>query len=111
MTPDFTIGQGDTLPVFEYQLLSPNGAPADLTTLNVSTVMLVIGLVPGSTMYKITGSVVTAATGNVSAAFSSTDTSVAGMFEAFWETTDNVGNIQHYPNDGPLHIQITQTLS
>lgn len=107
MTTDFTIGQGDRLPVIRAALTSA-GSAIDLTDCDVSFWLRPVG---GGAALGGTATVDSASGGSVSYAWGTADTASAGDFEAEWEITDAGGKKLTVPNGEKLHIQIVDDIA
>lgn len=80
MTPDFSLRKGDLLPVLQLTCEYDDGTPVNLTS---ATSVVLNMILSGETTKKISGvavTVVTAATGEVSYAWTGTDTDTPGDY-------------------------------
>jgi len=106
---DFVIKQGDTLPVFTWTITDSSGAPINLTG---STVNLVVrSLVSSAPLINTAATVVSAASGTVSFAFTTAQTATPGTYMATWVITTSGGGTQTIPTDGYLSIAIEESLA
>jgi hypothetical protein len=105
----FHIKQNDTSPAMLATLKDGNGTVIELSGSSVRFHMRPIG--------QTTNTVDSAATihdvdlGQVSYAWSSTDTANSGMFEAEFQVTNTDGTIETFPNAGHIIVEITSEIS
>ena len=104
---DFTITQGQTLPIFEYTLESPKGKIEE-----PESVKFVMRAQTASLPLSLTGTaaVVSKAAGTVSFSPSALDTTVPGTYECQWEAKVNKKS-GVFPAVGYLSVEIQPSLS
>ena len=107
--PDFSIKQGDTLPLLTDTLTYSTGGAVNLTGASVS---LVIRLATSLTPLTLTGpvTITNAAAGQVQYAPTSADTAAPGRYQGSWVVTFSGGGQQQFPTDGYLDISIEENL-
>ena len=106
---DFTIKQGDVLPVLTYTIKTDAGATVDLTTATgVKFVMRSITAL--NTTTNATATIVTPSTGSVSYTFTSTDTATAGIYQGQWIVTWPAGQ-QAFPTSGYVEIEVAENIT
>jgi len=106
---DFTIKQGDILPVLTYSVVTDAGAAVNLTTATgVKFVMRAITATAPTT--NATATVVTAATGAVSYSFTGIDSATAGHYQGQFIVTWPAGQ-QAFPTTGYLDISIEENIT
>jgi hypothetical protein len=95
--PDFFLTQNDTSSAIARTLEDENGVAIDLTG---ATVKFLLRPINGTTnKINAAATIVGAATlGNVSYAWTGTDTSTAGLFVGQWQVTYSNGKVQTFPN-------------
>lgn len=85
--------QGDTLPIITDQLLNANGSAVNLAG---ATGVSFLARIEGEDEFRISGSatVIVAASGQVSYAFTSTDLALPGDYEYEWQVRDSSGTFR-----------------
>lgn len=109
MPADFTIKQGDVLPVLKDTLTYSDGSAVNLTGATVNFVMRSITAVLPTT--NATATVVSATAGTVSYTFTSTDTATAGRYMGTWQITFSGGQQMQFPTDGYLDIAVEENIT
>ena len=107
--PDFSIKQGDVLPVLSDTLTYSNGTAVNLTGSTVNFVMRSITAPLPSVNAAAT--IVTPASGTVSYTFTTTDTAVAGRYQATWIVASPGYQVQQFPTDGYLDIAVQENIT
>lgn len=109
MATDFSIKQGDTLPVLADTLTYSDGSAANLAGATVKFIMR------SSTAFNpavnATATVTNGATGAVQYTFTSTDTATAGKYVAVWQVTFAGGNVQTFPTIGELSVSVEENIA
>lgn len=109
MSTDFTIRKGDTAPVFDTTLKDPDGNPPDLT--GATIVFSMRDQFTGT--HLITGSctiVGSPTLGQISYAWTPTDTAIPGWYYALFTVTYSNGKIESYPNDHFMTVLVTSSV-
>ena len=106
---DFSIKSGDVLPILSDTLTYSNGTAVNLTGASVKFVTRAITAMGPTT--NATATIVTPAAGTVSYTFTAADTAVAGHYQATWIVTFSGGQIQQFPTDGYLDINIEENIT
>jgi hypothetical protein len=106
---DLAIRRNDTVPAFVWIITDADGAPLDLTG---ATVSLTMRALTSNTPVTLTGtpSVTDPTNGVVQFAWSTADTSTAGLFQCEWHITLSGGGTYTYPNDGYLMVNVEEDL-
>ena len=107
--PDFSIKQGDVLPILSDTLTYTNGTPVNLAGATVNFVMRNITAPTPTT--NLAATIVTPASGAVQYTFTSTDTAVTGRYQGTWVVTFSGGQVQQFPTDGYLDIAIEENIT
>lgn len=103
---DFTIKQGDTIPVLRATLRGADTNVIDLTGCTVRF-HLARGTAQANTpVLDVTATIVTAASGVVEYAWLAGDTDVAGDYVGEFEVTLSTGDTVTCPNDHDLTIKV-----
>jgi hypothetical protein len=105
MIYDFTLRQGDTLPIMTSTLTDSNGAAIKLDN---CTVKFLMRRVNTSRIVGGNATVADAAAGKVSYPWSERDTAESGDYHGHWLVTTAAGEKLSVPNDGHLQIKIEQ---
>lgn len=108
---DFTIGQGDVLPVLNDTLTYTDGTAVNLAG---CTVRIIVRALTGVNpiINTTTGvTIVNAAAGQVSYTFTANDTALAGQYLAKWQVTFTGGQIQQFPTIGEIEITVEENLT
>lgn len=106
---DFTIKQGDTLPVFAYTIVTDAGVPVNLTGATVNFVLRQLTSNQAST--NAVATVVSAPAGNVSYTFTAADSAVTGTYMGTFNVTFSGGGVQQFPTTGYLEIIVEENLT
>lgn len=107
---DFTIKQGDVLPIITATLTDENGDAMDLT--GVARVDFQYRRKGGSTVTTRTATVTDAANGGVEYAWVSADTATPGLMYAEWRVDyDGAGTYLTHPNTGFIDIEVVDTIA
>lgn len=107
--PDFTVKQGDTLPVFSDTLSYSDGTNPNLTGASVQFIMR--SMVNKTVTTNAAATIVSPTAGTVSYTPTATDTATAGQYEGVWLVTFAGGAQQSWPTDGYLDIWIEPNLT
>lgn len=104
----FYIKQNDTSPSLRSFLRDGDGDPIDLTGATVKFLMRPIG---GTTL-KINDSavIVTALSGLVQYEWEVGDTDTVGSYQAEFEVTYTGGDVETFPNNGYIRVEVTDDL-
>lgn len=100
--------RGDTAPPIRAQILSPAGAPVDLTGASVR--FLLAAQAGGTPLVDGTATIVDAAQGIVEYAWAPGDLQAAGQYLAEFEVTWPDGRVQTYPGDGYITVAVVADL-
>jgi hypothetical protein len=106
MAADFTIKQGDVLPVLNDTLTYSDGSAVTLTGATVKFIMR--SLTATLPTVNTTATIVSATAGTVKYAFSATDTATAGRYQGIWQVTFSSGQQMTFPTVGSLDISVEQ---
>ena len=115
--PDFYVKQGDSAaPVLARTLLDEEGDPVDINLATVRFHMLPIagGAVKvdaAATNHQSGPGPNAANQGQVSYAFTASNTDTAGVFIAEWEVTFTGGAVLKFPNTGYMLIRINEKIA
>lgn len=105
--PDFTIKQGDTLPILFDALSYADGSIADLTGAAVTFVMRS----PSAVIVNASAAILSAPGGIISYTFTATDTATPGQYTAEWVVVFGTGQQQTWPTAGYLEITVEENLT
>ena len=104
---DFTIKQGDTLPLLQATLTDENGDPMDLT--DATDLKFRYRRKGSSTVVERDATIVTAASGIVRYAWQAADTATAGPMYAEWQVYYGTDILTH-PNTGFIDIEVVDRI-
>jgi hypothetical protein len=106
--PDYTIKQGDTLPLLQATLTDSNGAVnlSGAASVRFRMVSADTGAVTVDALAQIADPL----NGIVSYAWTPSDTSTAGEYLAEFLVTFGNGTVEHFPNDSYLWIRVVRAL-
>ncbi len=111
--PDFTIAQGDLLPSMLATLRFDDGTIADLTTatlVQARFIHRVTEAIPSPVIITGAATVLSATDGTIRYDFVATQTDVEGDYNLVFRATFP-GGFETFPNNGYLHLQITEALA
>jgi len=105
----FYIKQNDTSPAIRATLRDGDG---DVINLDGATVRFHMRPI-GSTTVKVdaAGTVIAPAGGIVQYSWSEEDTDTVGAYQAEFEVTYTGGNVETFPNDGYIRVEITDDIT
>ena len=106
MAADFTIKQGDVLPVLNDTLTYSDGSAVNLTSATVKFIMR--SLTATLPTVNTTATVVSATAGTVKYSFNATDTATAGRYQGIWQVTFSSGQQMTFPTVGNLDIAVEE---
>jgi len=105
----FYIKQNDTSPTMLATLKDGDGTLIELSGSTVRFHMRPLG--SDSTTVDAAASVYDYDAGQVSYAWSASDTATAGLYEAEFEVTNTEGTIETFPNNGYINVEVTDDIT
>ena len=105
----FYIKQNDTSPAMLATLKDGDGTVVELSGATVRFHMRPIG--SASTAVDEAASIYDYDAGQVSYAWSASDTATAGLYEAEFEVTNTDGTIETFPNNGYITVEVTDDIT
>lgn len=108
----FTIKQNDTSPAIMAQLLDGSNDPVNITgATSVRFHMRPVGEGSPAAVIDEDATVVTASTGDVKYVWQAGDTDTNGTYQAEFEVTFATGEIETFPNNGYIEIQVVDDIA
>ena len=105
---DYTLKRYDTGPAITATLLDVNGSVINLTGASVNFVMRPMTALAPTT--NLAATIVSPSAGTVSYTPTSTDTGIAGIYQAEFHITTSGGQKLTYPTDGYLEVSVEEDL-